>query len=236
MLRFLVAALLLANLAFYAWTQAWLDDVVGVRAQGDREPERLSRQVRPELVQIRQPSPKAQPAQASAPAVVVAAASTPAPQPSAAPVCLEAGPFSTSEVGAAEAALKAALPAGSWVSQKIGKPGLWMVYLGRFPDRDALHRRQDELRAIKVDTDELRSPPDLAPGLSLGRFEERNNASNALEKLTLRGIRGAKIVEVRSPSSGFVLRVEQATPAQAAELAALGTPALASKGFSPCAK
>ena len=46
MLRALIAALLLANLAFFAWTQGWLDSVVGVRSIGDREPERLLRQDR----------------------------------------------------------------------------------------------------------------------------------------------------------------------------------------------
>jgi hypothetical protein len=235
MLRALVVALALANLAFYGWTQGWLDDVVGVRAQGDREPERLERQVRPELVKI-QPA-QASKAAAAAPALVAAAASAaePAPQRPALPVCLEAGPFTATEAASAEAALKGVLPAGSWTSQKIGRPGLWMVYLGRFPDRDALQRRQEQLRAIKVEYDELRSPPELSPGLSLGRFEERRNANNALEKLSLRGIRGARIVEVRAPSSGFMVRVEMATPTQAAELAALRTPALG-KGFSPCAK
>lgn len=236
MLRALVVALLLANLAFYGWTQGWLDDIVGVRAQGDREPERLDRQVRPELVKI-QPA-QALKAPATAPAPIVAAAASaaePAPPPPASPVCLEAGPFTAAEAASAERALKGVLPAGSWTSQKIGRPGLWMVYLGRFPDRDALHRRQEQLRAIKVEYDELRGPPELSPGLSLGRFEERKNAANALEKLSLRGIRGARIVEVRAPSSGLMLRVEKATPAQAEELAALSTPALG-KGFSPCAK
>ena len=52
MLRAIVLLLLLANLGFYAWTQGQLDGVVGVRAQGDREPERLARQVRADSVRI----------------------------------------------------------------------------------------------------------------------------------------------------------------------------------------
>ncbi|MBC8055262.1 MAG: hypothetical protein H7Y61_01650, partial [Rhizobiales bacterium] len=52
MLRALILALLLANLAFFAWTQGWLDAVVSLRPIGDREPERLLRQVRPEVVRI----------------------------------------------------------------------------------------------------------------------------------------------------------------------------------------
>src|SRR5206468_6335808 len=55
MLRWLVALLLLANVAFYVWSQGWLDDVVGVRARGDREPERLTRQFHPEVIKILTP-------------------------------------------------------------------------------------------------------------------------------------------------------------------------------------
>ena len=55
-MRFIVAALLIANLAFYAWTQGWLDDVVGVRAEAEREPERLARQVHPELIHSLSPA------------------------------------------------------------------------------------------------------------------------------------------------------------------------------------
>jgi hypothetical protein len=51
-LRAIVVALLAANLAFWAWTQGWLDAVVGMPARGDREPERLEQQVRPELVRV----------------------------------------------------------------------------------------------------------------------------------------------------------------------------------------
>jgi len=68
MLRALIALLLLANLAFYAWSQSWLDDIVGVRARGDREPERLARQFHPEVVRILTP-------QALAAAAPLAAAS-----------------------------------------------------------------------------------------------------------------------------------------------------------------
>ena len=52
MLRWLAGLLLLANLAFWAWSDGQLDGWVGVRAQGDREPERLARQVRPESIRL----------------------------------------------------------------------------------------------------------------------------------------------------------------------------------------
>lgn len=55
MLKALVVLLALANLAFFAWTQGWIDGPTGIRARGDREPERLSQQFQPEVVQILPP-------------------------------------------------------------------------------------------------------------------------------------------------------------------------------------
>jgi hypothetical protein len=51
-LRAIVVVLLAVNVGFWAWTQGWLDMVVGVPARGDREPERLGLQVAPQLVRV----------------------------------------------------------------------------------------------------------------------------------------------------------------------------------------
>jgi hypothetical protein len=70
MLRALVALLLLANAVFWIWSQGWLDDVVGVRSTGEREPQRLAQQVRPEIVRVLPgagPAAPVTPAAASAP-------------------------------------------------------------------------------------------------------------------------------------------------------------------------
>jgi len=245
MLRALVWLLVLANLLFFAWTQGWIDGVEGARATGQREPGRLDQQVRPEVVKILPPQPVKS---AGAPAAAVVAVASPASEaaPDAAPspppaaaaapfVCLEAGPFVGAEASAAESALRAALPAGGWVSVRQGKPGLWMVYLGKFRDREELLKRQEDLRARRIEYDELRSPPEWAPGLSLGRFEERGNAVNAMEKFAQRGIRGARVIEVRSPVTSVTLRFEKASPAEAAQLTAISSAALG-KGFVPCAR
>ena len=245
MLKALVLLLVLANGVFFAWTQGWIDGPTGVRARGDREPERLGQQVRPELVQILSaPSAPAGPASAAAaaaitspaPAVAAVTAAVASMPAAAAPLaCLEAGPFSGAEVAPAEAVLRSALPDGSWVSVKSTRSGLWMVYLGKFKDRDEQLKRQEELRAMRVEYDDLRSPPELLPGLSLGRFEERSNAVNALERFSLRGIRSAKVIEVRPPASTVLLRVDKASPVLAAQATGLNSPALG-KGFVPCTK
>ncbi len=221
MLRAWVLMLLLANLVFFAWTQGWIDDFVGTPARGDREPERLNQQVQPELVRI-------------LPSLAARGGAT-QPAPAAALACLEAGPFSGAEAAAAEATVQSALPEGAWASLKSTRPGLWMVYMGKFKGREDLARKQTELRVLRIEYDELRAPPELSPGLSLGRFEDHANAVNALEQFAGRGIRSAKVVEVRAPVSSVMLRVDKASPALAAQVATLSAAALG-KGFSPCAR
>jgi hypothetical protein len=214
--RALIALLLLANLAFFAWTQGWLDSVVGVRSIGDREPERLQRQVRPELIRIL-------PASAAGALVPVALA------------CLEAGPFSDAELAAAQAAAQAALPAGSWATVRLEQPGSWIVYMGRYANREALTKKEDELKRRSAPYEEVREPPALAPGLSLGRFEQRAAATAALEQFAQQGIRSARVVELAPASTRSVLRVERADAALSTRLAALKAEALG-RGFTACAK
>jgi hypothetical protein len=218
MLRALVALLLLANICFYAWTEGWLDSVVGVRAIGDREPERLDRQVRPESVRILPEN-----AAASAPAVPVVLS------------CLEAGPFNDAEVGAAQSAAQAAgLPAGSWATIRTDKPGVWIVYMGKYANREALGKKEEELNRRHLHYEEMRDNPALAPGLALGRFDDKPAATRALEQFSQQGIRTARVVELSAPSNSHLLRIEKADPGLANQVANLKSAALG-KGFTACA-
>lgn len=256
MLRLLVLLLAFGNLAFLAWSSGWLDDVVGVRAIGDREPERLQRQVRPETIRVLPgtagaragTSPTATPPGAAVatpsaapgtgspnPTSAAVAALTPPPETAALPACLEAGPFNAQQFAAVEALLQLSLPVGAWTHVKNERPSLWMVYVGKFADSDSMTRRQDELRRLKVEYEVLRAPGDLVPGLSLGRFEVRGNANNLLEQLSQRGVRGARVVEVPAASSTHLARIERPTPAVLAQLSALRADLLG-RGFQPCGR
>ena len=220
MLRLVLLALIVANLGFYSWTQGWLDGVVGARAIGDREPERLARQVRPETVVILPPE---------------AAASASA---NAAPACLEAGPFSTTELAAVKAALKQALPTaveGSWAEVRTETPGAWIVYMGKFVDTEGLTKKEQDLKRLKLDFEVVRTPPALDRGLSLGRFDGRAAADTALERFTQQGVRTARVVELSAPGSATWLRAARADEALAAQLLALKAIGLG-KGFVPCSK
>jgi len=116
--RALVALLLLANLAFLALSQGWLQPWVGLSTQHEREPQRLAAQVDPAAVRI----------------VPAAAASAAAAQ-----VCLQAGPFDAEQAEAAEAAL-AGLPPGSW--RRVALEGSPPGYVLRIDAADAARQQQ----------------------------------------------------------------------------------------------
>lgn len=215
MLRLVVALLVAANLAFFAWTQGWLDDVVGVRAAGDREPERLRNQIRPELVRVL-PTPVAATAVADA-------------------ACLEAGPFAPAALPAAEAALRALVPAGGWTVLRLEQPGTWLVYMGAYPDRETLLRKTREIRRTRVEYEEVALPGEGEFGLALGRHDDRDSAERALLAVQQRGIRSARVVQLTPAADSHLLRFERAASALAAVLTSARNDALGA-GFVPCGR
>jgi hypothetical protein len=226
MLQRAALLLLIANLLFFAWTQGWLDGITGMRSQGDREPERLARQVRPESVRILSPSE-----------AIPSSSSSSTPEAVAEPLaCLEAGPFATGASVSAIAALQTAqpaIPAGSWTDVKVERSGSWMLYMGRYPNRDALAKKEEELRRTRVTFEEVKSPPEYELGFSLGRYDQRAAAEKALEQLNQRGVRTARVVELAAPATLHLLRVEKADKTLAERLLALRSDALG-RGFVPC--
>lgn len=85
MLRLLVALLLAANLAFLVWSNGWLEPWLGGPMAGQREPERLKLQVRPESVTVLSPRAASAAVAGDPPEVAgtaSAASATPAAPPS----------------------------------------------------------------------------------------------------------------------------------------------------------
>jgi len=218
MMRLFVGLLLLANIAFYVWSQGWVDDLVGVRARGDREPERLDKQVRPESVRILTP-------QAVAAAASAAESSL---------VCLEAGPFDDGTIAAAENIVRASLPQGAWTRTTQPVPARWIVYMGRYANRDAQQKKEQELARLKVAYDEVSGAPALEPGLSLGHFPSRELADSALQRLADRGIHTGKVVELSKAGALYMLRVDRADAEMSGKVSALRGDVLG-RGFAACA-
>lgn len=215
MLRALVALLLLANAAVFAWSQGWLDASFGTRSRAESDPARLARQLRPQNVVILSPT--------SARAAAAALA------------CLEAGPFSATQIGAAEAVLQPLLPPGSWTNLRSERPAVWIVYMGKYATPELMARKQVEVGRTRIEFEELRSAPDLEPGLALGRFDSREAAERALAQYTQRGLRSARAVELTPPTSSHMLRVEKASSAVLAQVTALRNESLGT-GFRACAE
>ena len=101
MLRALVAVLLLANLAFWAWSAGTLEGI-GLGPARERDPARLSQQVQPDAVRVLPPTA----------AVAALSAASAAQGSGAALACLEAGPFAPATIDAAERTLAASIVAG----------------------------------------------------------------------------------------------------------------------------
>lgn len=227
MLRLVVLLLLIANAGFWSWRQGWLaplHTLIGARPEGEREPERMARQVRPDAIRLIPAESASAPRRAPAP-------SPASPDPAAASVpstaCLEAGPFGAAEAGAIESLVKAALPGGGWTVRELAPP--WWVAMGPYPDVEQLQKKRDELSRRGI-------APEQPAGtrlLVLSRHDSRSAADAELAALSDRGVRTARVIAA-TPAPQRAVRVAQADAAQQATLAALPADKLRGKAFTAC--
>lgn len=230
MLRLAVIALLLANAAYYAYTQGWLRSA-GLVTPEQAEPQRLQQQIRPETLKVlRAQGATNNPTPPPAPAVAPAADTT-AAAPADAGECLQAGIFDEKQATALRTAA-ASLPQGSWSLEPTPITGRWMIYMGRFDDQDTLDKKRAELRARKVDFD--RAGGTLEPGLSLGRFSTEEAAQRGLTALNAQGVRTARVIQERQAATGFILKLPAVTDAQRQRWLATLRPAMAGKTLGSC--
>ena len=191
MLRLAVLLLLLANAAYYAWSEGWLAGA-GLEPVRQTEPQRLRQQIKPEALRI-------VPAEEAGSGDLT---STAGPKP---PECLEAGLFEDAQVASLRQALEA-WPAGSWNLEPAVEPARWIVYMGKYLTMENVSRKKAELRQMGVSF-ELPSNPALEPGLSLGGFPTQAAANAQMEALAQRGIRTAKVVQERPEARGQLLKL-----------------------------
>lgn len=227
MLRFTLLVLLLANAGYLAWSQGWMASL-GWKPETPSEAFRFKQQIRPDAIQIGKPGAPA-PATPSPTAPTPPASAEAATGPSR---CWQAGPFDEQQADTLRAALRnQEPPALAWELQSQAVSGRWMVYLGKFPNDEALELRRAELRQRGITFD--RAGGSLEPGLSLGRFPTEDAATRELTTMLRQGVRGARVVQERAGNTLYTLRLPHVSPEVHPRMEAL-KPALAGKPLQLC--
>jgi hypothetical protein len=241
MWRWIVVLLLAANALYFAFGRGWLAPL-GLAPVVQRDPARLTQQVRPQLLRVLPPSavgppvPAAPPASAAAPATSGNGASD--ATPAVALACLETDPLSDDALGAAESLLATALPTRGWVRVAQESPPQYAVVIGPLAGRDALQKKVDELARLRVAAEPIKLAVDGANSnhVALGRYEQDSAAQAALQSVALRGVRTARVALLRAAQPGARLRLDNLAPDPAQALRGLVSPSLgASQRLRPCA-
>lgn len=218
MLRLTVLALLLANAAYFAWSQRLLAPWGFAPAQ-QSEPQRLAQQIKPQALTLL-PREEAMRVETGAGTTNGKAAE-----------CLQAGVFEQAQVAALTQALQA-WPVGSWTLEPAVEPPRWIVYMGKYLTPEGVSRKKAELRELGVSF-EVPANPSLEPGLSLGGFTTEEAAAQQLEAIAARGVRTAKVVKEREEVRGQLLKLAAVDEALRPRLEEL-KPALAGRNLRPC--
>jgi hypothetical protein len=218
MLRLLALVLLLANGLYFAWGNGLLL-VYGFGPTQQSEPQRLAQQISPESVRLLSPKEfKRIEEQVKADR-----------EPKE---CLQAGPLDEVQTAALREVLTQALPADAWQLETTHLAARWIVYMGKYASAESLTKKRAEVAAMNLQTEGLDNPT-LEPGFSLGGFEAKADADAALARLAARGLHTARVVQERSASDVYMLKL----PAIGAELQPkLGDirTALGAKGLHTC--
>jgi hypothetical protein len=177
-MRTLFFLLLLANVAFLAWSRfAGAPD-----AGGDPLP--MARQIEPEKLKI------------ISPADLPAAAQKPAPPPPAPPpvACLEWGSFTVADAPRAEKALEP-LALGTRLAQRRSEEATsWWVFIPPQSTRQSALKKTAELRALGVkDYFIVQEEGDHRWAVSLGVFRSAEAAQARLAALRGQGVRTAEV-------------------------------------------
>lgn len=218
MLRVCVLFLLLTNGLYFAWSQGLLRDY-GLAPADVSEPQRLTQQVQPQALRILT-------------AAELARVEQQAKAAQAPPECWIAGPIDDAQVPALREAVEAALPSEAWSFEAVSVPARWIIYMGKYANAETLARKRSELSEMQFKTYALTNPA-LEFGLSLGSFPTEAAATQALARLSGRGIRTARVVLEQASVQASVLRLPAIGPALKPRLQDI-KPALGAKSLRPC--
>ncbi len=219
-MRLLLLALILANAAYFAWTQGFFR-AYGLAPSQQSEPQRIGQQIKPEAVRLLTNGDlKRMEEQALA--------------ESAPKECLAAGPFDETQTTVLRKALEASLPPDAWQLDPVQIPEHWIVYMGKYADQEALIKKRTELSTMNLKIEALNNP-ELELGLSLGGFDTQSAAARELSRLSQRGIRTARVVLERPAGKGTSLKLPAVAEAMKPRLGEVRA-ALAGKSLHSCSE
>ena len=230
MLRLVVLLLVLANTAYFAWSQGLLAPI-GLAPGVQTEPQRLGTQIKPEAIRLLTNNLATQldnGGTAAGPLIGDATALVPI-----ATECLQAGLFNEQQTATLRASLESTLPPGSWQLESSVEAARWIVYMGKYNTEEALAKKRAELRQRGLTFRAVNSET-LGPGLALASFTNQADAEKELARVATRGVRTARVAQERAETRGQILKLPAADAGLRKQLDSL-TPQLEGKALRPCA-
>jgi hypothetical protein len=202
-MRTIFLLLLLANLAFFAWSRYLAEPDAG------SDPKPLGQQLNPQKLPIMSP----------AAAGTSAAAAPAAPASFATAACVEWGSFALPDLPAARKLLEP-LALGARLSERqVEETAKWWVYIPAQGDRQGAQRKGAELKALGVnDFFVMQDVGSYQWAISLGVFRSEAAAQAHLAELKARGVRSAQVGAGVSQVPKVWLRVRDTDPALRARL------------------
>lgn len=218
MLRLIVFVLVLLNGVYFAWGQGWLLPY-GVGPATQREPQRLTQQVRPEALELLK-------GEGLPPTVATLPVASKL-------LCLQSGLLDEAQASVLRRVLPGLLGEGSWALDSVTVPERWIVYMGKYANAADLTKKRTQLAGLRLSFEPLFNPT-LVPGLSLGAYASQEAANAALEALAMRGVRTAKVLLELPASQAHRLRLPAVDDAVQKQLPQLKA-ALVGKPLESCA-
>ena len=206
-MRTLFLLLLLANVAFFAWTRY----VSPPDASADPLP--LTRQIEPEKMKVVAPNDLPAPP---------AARATPTSVPAAIPVaakCLEWGSFTLTDAPRAEKALEPLALGPRLAHRRTEETAGWWVFIPPQGNRAGAVRKASELKSLSInDYFIVQEDGPYRWAVSLGVFRNEDAAQARLAALRDQGVRSARVAPRETVVPKVWLQVKNVDTALAAKL------------------
>ena len=214
-MRLVFLLLVLANVAFFAWTRFFAAGGAGA------DPTPLARQIAPEKLRIVPPEELGKLAAAKTPPTPIAATTPPPPPapPAAAPLkCIEWGAFSPGDAARAQKTLEPLQLGERLALRKTEEAPTWWVFIP--PQTQAGNPRQGALRKAgelkQLGVEDYFIVQEEGPNhwaVSLGVFRSEDAAQARLAALRGQGVRSARVGPREAPVAKLWLQVKEVDPA-----------------------